>query len=60
MNPKAEFAVRLLKEYAYEKETLPRSTLDISPLEEWLILKLYWYSQMMAEDLKDKSSNIEA
>jgi len=40
MNEKAEFAVRVLKQYALENSTLPRSTSDLSPMEEWLILRL--------------------
>lgn len=41
MNELAEFAVKLLKEYADEKHTTVRGTSDLSPLEEWLIIKLY-------------------
>lgn len=41
MNKKAKFAVKTLKEYAIENQTTARGTTDISPLEEWLILKLY-------------------
>ena len=40
MNEKAEFAVRVLKQYALENSIPPRSTSDLSPMEEWLILRL--------------------
>lgn len=42
MNEIAEYAVNVLNEYAYKSNFgMPRSTSDISPLEEWLIIKLY-------------------
>ena len=41
MNEKAEFAVKILKQYAKEKGNMVRGTSDISPLEEWLIIKLH-------------------
>jgi hypothetical protein len=41
MNFKAKFAVDILKQYAIEGGTMPRGTNDISPLEEWLLLKLF-------------------
>lgn len=41
MNKKAEFAVDKLKEYAKENQLPPRSTSDLSPLEQWLIIQLY-------------------
>jgi hypothetical protein len=40
MNEKAEFAVRVLKQYAHEKQVPARSTSDLSPMEQWLILRL--------------------
>tara|TARA_R110000803_G_scaffold69058_2_gene131230 strand:+ start:12080 stop:12226 length:147 start_codon:yes stop_codon:yes gene_type:complete len=40
MNEKAEFAVETLKEYAKQNQVLPRSTSDLSKLEEWLIIEL--------------------
>lgn len=40
-NEKAEFAVKILKQYAEETGNLPRGTSDISPLEEWLILQMF-------------------
>jgi hypothetical protein len=40
MNEKAEFAVDILKEYAKQNQVLPRSTSDLSKLEEWLIIEL--------------------
>lgn len=30
----------LLREYAKEKGTIVRSTSDLSPLEEWLVIKI--------------------
>lgn len=41
MNELSEFAVKVLKEYADEKHTNARGTSDLSPLEEWLLIKLY-------------------
>ena len=40
MNEKAEFAVRVLKQYALENGIPARSTSDLSPMETWLILRL--------------------
>ena len=40
MNEKADFAVRVLKQYALENQIPARSTSDLSPMEEWLILRL--------------------
>ena len=40
MNEKAEFAVRVLKQYALENYIPARSTSDLSPMEQWLILRL--------------------
>ena len=36
-----EFATNILKQYSKEQMMLPRSTCDVSPLEEWLITRLY-------------------
>jgi len=41
MNKKQNFLVKVLREYAKENKTVCRSTSDLSPLEEWLILRLY-------------------
>jgi len=38
---KSEFATEMLKQYAKENCVITRSTSDLSPLEEWLIVKLY-------------------
>ena len=35
---KAEWAVHILKTYSKETGLLPRSTMDLSPLEQWLII----------------------
>jgi hypothetical protein len=40
MNEKAEFAVRVLEQYALENQIPARSTSDLSPMEQWLILRL--------------------
>lgn len=40
MNTKAYKAVKILKEYATEGLILQRSTSDLSPLEEWLLIRL--------------------
>ena len=39
-NEKAEFAVRVLRQYALENQVPARSTSDLSPMEQWLILRL--------------------
>lgn len=36
----AEVVVGILKVYAKQTGTLPRSTSDLSPLEEWALVKL--------------------
>jgi hypothetical protein len=41
MNKKAEFTVKILKEYVKENQVMPRSTSDLSRLEEWLIMKIF-------------------
>ena len=40
MNEKAEFAVRVLRQYALENQVPARSTSDLTPMEQWLILRL--------------------
>lgn len=40
-----EFAVIILKQYAKENQVLPRSTSDLSKLEEWLLLQLFILSE---------------
>lgn len=40
MNEKADFAVIVLKQYAIENQIPARSTSDLSPMEQWLILRL--------------------
>jgi len=65
-NEKAEFAVEILKQYAGECGTLPRSTSDLSPLEQWLIIKLLKTTKASSvigkslEDLGDKITSREA
>lgn len=41
MKDKAEFAVNILLKYAKENGINGRDTTDLSPLESWLILRLY-------------------
>lgn len=36
-----QFAVETLHNYSQENSILPRDTTDLSPLEKWLVLKLY-------------------
>lgn len=59
MNKKAKFAVKTLKEYALESQTTARGTTDISPLEEWLILKLYDIERIAEELDKAVVDNIK-
>lgn len=40
MKTKAQKAVEILEQYAEECKTLPRGTSDLSPLEQWLLVKL--------------------
>jgi hypothetical protein len=54
MNDKAEFAVKILLEYAKENGINGRDTTDLSPLEKWLIIRLFvCYS---AEEVKWKQT----
>lgn len=41
MSELAEYAVKILKQYADENHTTVRGTSDLSPLEEWLIIQLH-------------------
>ena len=41
MSNVAEYAVQQLRQYATENSTIVRSTLDLSPLEEWLLAQMY-------------------
>jgi len=36
-----KFAVEILYQYARENQVIPCSTSDLSPLEQWLIKRLY-------------------
>lgn len=64
---KPEFAVKILLEYASENGINGRDTTDLSPLEKWLILKLYELSDVSEqldcdssdEDYWDKKSDGE-
>ena len=49
MNEKAEFAVRVLKQYALENQIPARSTSDLSPMEQWLILRLLAVIKSLAD-----------
>ena len=40
MNKAYEEAIKILEQYAKEQQTLMRGTTDLSPLEEWLLIKL--------------------
>lgn len=50
MNEKADFAVKVIKAYARESQTLTRSTSDLSPMEQWLILRLLAVLKSLPED----------
>ena len=41
INKKAQFACDILKQSADENGTFPRTTSDLSPLEQWLIVRLF-------------------
>jgi hypothetical protein len=43
-NKKVEFVIEKLKEYAKTTGNLPRGTTDISPLEEWLLMR--WFESL--------------
>jgi hypothetical protein len=42
-----EFAVKVLREYSVSNALPIRSTSDLSPLEEWLIVKLKESNELM-------------
>lgn len=61
-NEKAEFAVKILLEYAKENGINGRDTTDLSPLEKWLILRLYnvvGRSEQLVCDCGNKLTNKE-
>lgn len=64
MSEKSEFAVKTLKQYVEENQVLPRSTSDLSKLEEWLILQLFEYyrkdkaSEIIIKFLTDRNDNL--
>lgn len=39
--PKVVFVIKTLRQYAYETGSLTRSTSDLSPMEEWLLIQLF-------------------
>jgi hypothetical protein len=41
MSEKSNFAVDILKRYAKENQIQARSTSDLSPLEQWLMLYIF-------------------
>lgn len=45
MSDLSKYATDILKEYAKEKGNTVRSTSDLSPLEKWLIKKLFENNQ---------------
>jgi hypothetical protein len=49
MNEKAEFAVKVLKQYAHENQVPARSTSDLSPMEQWLILRLLAFTNSLPD-----------
>lgn len=64
MSEKSEFAIKTLKQYVKENQVLPRSTSDLSKLEEWLILQLFEYyrkdkaSEIIIKFLTDRNDNL--
>lgn len=40
-NDLAKYAVEILKRYAKENQCNVRTTMDLSPLEQWLIVSMY-------------------
>jgi len=53
MKTKAQKAVKILEQYAEECKTLPRGTSDLSPLEQWLLVKLIDPTNELSEDDAD-------
>lgn len=41
-NERVKHAIFLLRQYALESGSIVRATTDVSPLESWLISRLYW------------------
>lgn len=59
MNEKAEFAVRVLKQYSLENQLPPRSTSDISKMETWLILRFLDFLKSLPDSSEIKSRAID-
>ena len=60
MNEVAEFAVKKLKQYAKENHTHVRTTSDISPLEEWLLIALHKAENLPISDVVGQSEQLIA
>lgn len=61
MNEKAEFAVRVLKQYALENQIPARSTSDLSPMEQWLILRLLTVIKSLpdSDEIRTKARDLD-
>ena len=46
INDRAQFAIKLLQQYAEQNQLPIRSTSDLSPLEEFLILRAFDYADI--------------
>jgi hypothetical protein len=54
----AEFSIKTILEYAKENQVPPRSTSDLSPMETWLILRLYELNKLEIEEKQKDYKNI--
>ena len=61
MNEKAEFAVRVLKQYALENQIPARSTCDLSQMEQWLILHLFAVIKLLpdSDEIRMKARELD-
>ena len=61
MNEKAEFAVRVLKQYALENQIPARSTSDLSQMEQWLILRLFAVIKLLpdSDEIRMKARELD-
>jgi hypothetical protein len=59
MNEKSEFAVKILKQYSLENQIPARCTSDLSPMEQWLILKLFAIKKILPDSNEINESDFD-
>ena len=61
INKLADFCLQVLRDYANSASTMVRGTSDISPLEEYLLLRLYHNRESKSiEDFKKSIISVES